>query len=57
MTEEKSITLHTEYRDQGTPYERTDVFFEGVQGYLFLDSLGGILFDIEEVGIKHFCFA
>lgn len=32
--------------------ERTDVRFEGVLGYLFLDSLGGILLDILEDSIE-----
>jgi len=43
----RTITIHTEYRDQGEPFERTDVRFEGVVGYLFRDNLRGILFDIE----------
>ncbi|MEH0021650.1 MAG: hypothetical protein V6Z89_18485 [Desulfobacter sp.] len=52
QTEEKIIKLHTEYRDEGEPYEKTDVVFEGVEGYLFLDSLGSILFGIDEVDIS-----
>ncbi len=46
--EDRSLTLRTEYRDQGEPYERTDVRFEGVLGYMLRDGLGAILFDIEE---------
>ena len=46
-----SITLHTEYRDRGEPFEKTDVRFERVIGYLVRDGLGGILFDIEEDSI------
>lgn len=51
MTEEKTIILHTEFRDRGEPFENTDVLFEGVEGYLFLDSSGSILFDIDEIEI------
>jgi hypothetical protein len=47
--EAKTLVVQTEYRDQGEPFERTDVRFEGVLGYLLQDSLGGILFDIEQV--------
>jgi hypothetical protein len=47
--ERRTIVLHTEFRDRGEPFERTDVRFEGVLGYHFRDSLGGILFDIERV--------
>jgi len=47
----REIRFHTEYRDQGEPYERTEVIFTGVACYDFeRDSdLGTILFDIEEV--------
>ena len=47
--ESRTIVLHTEFRDQGEPFERTDVRFDGVLGYWFRDSLGGILFGIEQV--------
>lgn len=49
--EECTITLRTEYRDRGEPYERTDIRFEGVLGYLLRDGLGGILFEVEEDSI------
>jgi hypothetical protein len=42
----RSIVLHTEFRFGSAPFERTDVKFEGVLGYHFQDSLGGILFDV-----------
>lgn len=47
-SEARTVVVRTEYRDRG-PFERTDVHFEGVLGYLLQDSLGGILFDIEAV--------
>jgi hypothetical protein len=47
----KCIVLRTEYRDCGPPFERTDVRFEGVLGYHFFDSLGGILLGIEPVDV------
>ncbi len=46
--EAASILLRTEYRDQGEPFEKTNVRFDGVIGYKFRDNLGSILFDIEE---------
>ena len=46
--ETASILIRTEYRDRGKPFERTNARFEGVVGYMFRDSLGGILFDIVE---------
>jgi hypothetical protein len=46
--EGSTILLLTEFRDQGEPFERTDVRFEGVIGYLFRDNLGGILFGVVE---------
>lgn len=49
---EKSIVIRTEFRDKGEPFERTDVRFDGVVGYLFHDSFGGILFDIEEGSLE-----
>ena len=45
----RTIVLHTEFRDRGEPFERTDVRFDGVLGYWFQDSLDGILFGIEQV--------
>ncbi len=49
--ERRSIIVHTEHRYGEEPFERTDVHFDDVLGYLFLDSLGGILFDIVEASI------
>jgi hypothetical protein len=46
--EGRAIVIHTEFRDRREPFERTDIHFTGVLGYLLHDSLGGILFDIEE---------
>jgi hypothetical protein len=51
--EAKTIVLHTEFRGRGQPFERTDVRFDGVLGYHFRDSLGGILSGIEQVDIAH----
>ena len=48
-----TMRLRTEYRDQGPPFERTDIVFSGVEGYLFRDNLGGILFDVVEEPIEH----
>lgn len=45
------ITIQTEYRGRGEPFERTDIRFEGVLGYLLRDGLGGVLFDVEEDSI------
>jgi hypothetical protein len=53
MIEEKKIILNTEFRDRGEPFERTDVIFEGVEAYLIYDSLGGILFDIDEIDLDY----
>jgi hypothetical protein len=39
----RSIIVRTEKRENGGANERTDIRFEGVLGYLFRDSLGGIL--------------
>ena len=44
--------IRTEYRDQGQPYERTNVRFGGVIGYMLRDNLSGILFDIEEDSLE-----
>ena len=46
--ERATIKISTEFRDQGQPYERTDVHFEGVIAYSLRDGLDGCLFDIEE---------
>lgn len=51
-SERGEILIRTELRDQGPPFERTDIRFEGVLGYLLLDSVGGILFSVEEVEIE-----
>jgi len=45
----KRLVVRTEFRHPDLPYERTDVRFEGVLGYLVHDSLGGILVDVYEV--------
>ncbi|MCB9886049.1 MAG: hypothetical protein H6838_11175 [Planctomycetes bacterium] len=42
----RSIVVRTEKRQSGQPLERTDIRFEGVLGYHFRDSLGGILTDV-----------
>jgi hypothetical protein len=49
-SESREIYLHTEWRDRGEPFERTIVFFSGVEAYDFRDDcLGNIIFDLEEV--------
>ena len=50
--EKRTIVLRTAYRDQGEPFERTEVRFEGVVGYMLRDALDGVLFDIEEDSIE-----
>jgi len=50
--ERREILVHTEVPERGPPFERTDICFRGVFGYLLLDSLGGILFDVDEVEIE-----
>jgi hypothetical protein len=48
----RTLVIRTEYRDQGEPFERTNVRFEGVIGYLIRDCLDSVLFDIEEESIE-----
>ena len=48
----RELLIRTEFRDRGLPYERTNLRFTGVFGYLLLDSLGGILFDVKEVPVE-----
>jgi len=50
--ETKTLVVQTEYRDQGEPFERTDICFDGLLGYLLQDSLGGVLLDIEQVDFE-----
>ncbi len=49
--EQRSICLHTQFRDRGPPFELTDVVFAGVVAYQFEhdSTIGTILFDIEDV--------
>ncbi len=49
-SEAREIRLHTEWRDQGEPFERTTVLFSGVEAYDFRDDcLGNIIFALTEV--------
>jgi hypothetical protein len=48
--ERREIRLLTEYRDRGTPFERTVVLFTDVEAYHFEhDCFGNIVLDIEEI--------
>ena len=49
--EQRSICLHTQFRDRGEPFELTDVLFTGVVAYHFEhdSQIGTVLFDIENV--------
>ena len=48
--ERREIRVHTELRDKGKPFERTDVIFTGVSAYQFWhDCFGNIIFDFEEI--------
>jgi len=48
--EAKLFRLRTQFRDNELT-QITDVVFEGIEGYLFLDGLGGIVTDIMETTI------
>ena len=51
--ERREIFLHTEFRDQGMPFERTVVVFTNVEAYHFQhDCFGNIVFGIEEVPVE-----
>ena len=46
--------MHTRYEDDGEPFETTDVIFEGVLAYHFVnDNFHTILFDIDETRVGH----
>lgn len=49
LSERREIRLYTEFRDNGEPFEHTDVVFTGVSAYHFWqDCFGNIIFDIDE---------
>lgn len=50
-SERVEILIRTEFRGKGPPFERTDIRFHGVLGFLLLDSVGGVLFDVDELEI------
>jgi hypothetical protein len=53
--EKRTITLHTEYRVENKPTEFTDIVFEGVQGYHFVnDAFGNIIFEVADVPADRF---
>jgi hypothetical protein len=54
--QERVITICTEYRERGEPFEQTHIRFEGVLGYLLRDGLEGVLFEIEEDSIDRILF-
>jgi hypothetical protein len=43
---DRSIVIRTEKRELGQAVELTNIRFDGVLGYVFRDSLGGILLDV-----------
>lgn len=47
----REVVLHTEFRDKGEPFEKTDITFAGVDAYLFKHDAfdSNILFDVKEV--------
>jgi len=51
--EKEKISIHTEFRDQGEPFEKTEIKFSEVLAYQFTgDNLNTILFGIEEIPIE-----
>ena len=49
----KRIVLHTAYED-ATPFESTDIVFEGVMDHFFRDTVvPSIIFDVEPGDINH----
>jgi hypothetical protein len=44
----KEILIRTAYDSSNLPIENRCITFSGVEGYLFLDNLQGIIFDIKE---------
>jgi len=53
LCEKKEIIIHTEFRDQGEPFEKTEIKFSGVLAYQFTgDNLNTILFSVEEIAIE-----
>jgi len=53
--EDRTITLHTEYRLENKPTEFTNVVFNGVQGYHFEnDAFGNIIFDVYDHSVERF---
>jgi hypothetical protein len=50
--EKKEIVIHTVFKDKGEPYEYTDIRFEGVVCYSFVnDTFGTIIYDFKETPV------